>query len=168
MNLVTKSMFSIREDHLALLQLLEENEGELTPEIEQSLALTEQEFQEKAVSYAYVIKGFDGTESIIDAELERLLKLKQQAARRKELFKDRLSAAMLQFGVEKIETPTLKLSFRKSEAIEITDETCIPTAFQEEVPATWKISKTKIKEAIKAGEIVPGAQIVTKQNLQIK
>jgi hypothetical protein len=166
--LLTKSMFQIREDHLTLLTLIEDAEGELTHEIESALQLTEEQFQDKAISYGYVIKGFDNTESIIEDEIERLMVLKQRAAKRKELFKERLASAMLEFGVEKIESPTLKLSFRKSEAVEITDETVIPQECKELIPETWKISKTKIKEAIKAGEEVPGAELVTRKNLQIK
>ncbi|WP_410174656.1 siphovirus Gp157 family protein [Pseudomonas helleri] len=33
---------------------------------------------------------------------------------------------------------------------------------------TYSVSKTKIKEAIKAGKVVSGAALITKQNLQIK
>ena len=74
---------------------------------------------------------------------------------------------MQQFGVEKIETPTLKLSFRKSESVEIIDEKDVPGNFFE-TKTVSTVSKTKIKEAIKEGQTIPGAQLITKQNLQIK
>lgn len=164
---LTKPLYQIRQDHYELLSHIEESGGELTPEIEQALQLSEEEFESKAVSYAYVIKGFDGTEDIIDKEIERLSELKEKAVKRKELFKQRLSDAMQQFGVEKIETPTLKLSFRKSESIEITDVTKIAGKYLEE-KKTYTISKIKIKESIKEGISVPGAELKTNYNLQIK
>jgi CxxC motif-containing protein len=162
-----KSLYNIRIDHLSLLQEIEENEGELTPELETALALTEEEFQDKAISYGFVIKTFDNDIDIIEAEMKRLYTLKEKAERRKELFKQRLSEAMQQFGVEKITTPLLKLSFRKSESVEITGDENIPEEYFD-VKMVSTISKTRIKEAIKAGEIVKGAELVVKQNLQIK
>jgi hypothetical protein len=162
-----KSLYNIRIDHLSLLKEIEENEGELTPELETALALTQDELQDKAISYGFVIKHFDNDIDIIEAEMKRLYSLKEKAERRKELFKQRLSEALQQFGVEKITTPLLKLSFRKSEAVEITDGESIPAEYYDEKIVTT-LSKTRIKEAIKEGQIVKGAELVTKQNLQIK
>ncbi|HYE53701.1 MAG TPA: siphovirus Gp157 family protein [Chitinophagaceae bacterium] len=162
-----KTLYNIRQDHLTLLALIEENEGELTPDIEQQLVLTEEEFQDKAVSYAYVIKAFENTGDVIDAEIKRLSALKEKAVKRRELFKQTLSDAMQQFGIEKIEHPFVKLSFRKSEVVDIVDETKIPEDYME-YKIVGTISKTKIKEAIKEGVNVPGASIKEKKNLQIK
>lgn len=162
-----RPLYQIRAEHLNILQLIEESDGELTPEVESALAITEEEFQSKAVSYGYVIKGFEDTSSVIDAEIERLTNLKYRASRKLELFKQTLSQAMQEFGVEKVETPTLKLSFRKSEAIEITDEGAIPVEYIDE-KVTTSISKTRIKEALKEGRAVAGAQLVQRKSLQIK
>lgn len=162
----TRPLYQIRQDHINLITLLEESGGNLTPEIEQALQLTNEEFESKAVSYAYVVKGFEDTIQTIDNEIERLLTLKEKAVKRSELFKKNLSDAMQQFGIEKIKTATLSLSFRKSESVEITDASQVPlSCIEEKVIKT--ISKTKIKEAIKKGMTVPGAQLVTNQNLQI-
>lgn len=162
-----KNLYEIRQDHLSLLKIIEDAEGELTPEIENSLSLTEEEFQSKAISYGFVIKGFEDSADIIDREIKRLQVLQQKAINRQDLFKSRLSEAMIQFGVEKIESPTLKLSFRKSEAVEITDEASIPSEFYD-VKTVSTISKSRIKEIIKAGEEVPGATLIKRQNLQVK
>jgi hypothetical protein len=162
-----QSLYNIRIEHLELLQAIEENEGELTPELEQALSLTAEAFQEKAISYGFVLKSFDNNVAIIQNEINRLTLLKQSAENKKELFKARLSEAMQEFGVEKIKTPTLSLSFRKSESVEIINEDLLPPFFKNakivETP-----DKALIKESIKAGQQVPGAQLVTKNNLQIK
>jgi DNA gyrase/topoisomerase IV subunit A len=149
------------------MQIIEDQEGEITPEVETALQLTSDNFNEKALSYGLVVKHFDDEATVIEKEIERLSRLLAQAKKRKELFKQTLCDAMQQFSVEKIETPTLKLSFRKSESIELTDESKVPFSYVEE-KVIKTISKTKIKEDIKQGIQVPGAQLVTKQNLQIK
>ena len=74
---------------------------------------------------------------------------------------------MLEFGIDEINTPTLKLSFRKSEAIEILDEDEIAVEFIK-VKETKTVDKTKLKAAIKEGRPVAGAKLVINQNLQIK
>lgn len=114
-------MYDIRIEHLNLMQMIEDAEGEMTPEVEQALVLTQDQFNEKALSYGLVVKHFEDEESVIAREMERLSEKLSQAKKRKELFKQKLSDAMQQFGVEKIETPTLKLSFRKSQSTEVDD-----------------------------------------------
>lgn len=164
---MNQSLYHIRAEHLEIIDAIEQNEGELTPEIEMALSLTEEQFQEKAISYGWVIKKFDDNDSIIDAEIKRLTALKKSNENKQIRFKDALSGAMLQFGVEKIETPTLKLSFRKSESVEIFDEKEIPTEYVDE-KIVHTISKIRIKEDLKKGLVVKGANLLTKQNLQIK
>lgn len=164
---MNNSLYHIRAEHLEIIYAIEENEGELTPEIEMALSLTEEQFQEKAISYGYVIKRFEDNASLIDAEIKRLTELKKRAERNYDRFKENLSGAMIQFGVEKIETPTLKLSFRKSESVEIFDEKEIPIEYVDE-KIVHTISKTRIKEDLKKGIAVKGANLLTKQNLQVK
>ena len=78
-------------------------------------------------------------------------------------------------GVDKVETARNKLSFRKNPPkVVFADE----SAFVEWALANEKgyflsygkptISKTRVKDAIDSGEIIPGAQIVNSLNLQIR
>jgi hypothetical protein len=165
--LINRPLYQIRQDHINLLTLIEENDGELTPELDQALSITKEEFESKALSYGFITKTFDDTTDVIDKEIKRLQELKQKAAKRSELFKQRLAEAMNEFGIEKLDTPTLKLSFRKSESVEIVDEEKIPEDYLVTKQVTT-ISKTAIKEAIKEGQIVPGAELKQNRNLQIK
>ena len=70
-------------------------------------------------------------------------------------------------GASKFETAKVKLSFRASEAVEITDQNEIPKDFLVE-KVTVAPDKAAIKAAIKNGIYIPGAEIVRKENLQIK
>lgn len=187
MQLQTNSMYQIRGEHLGLLKIIEEAEGELTPEIEQQLALTQEEFEDKAVSYGFVVKSFEDVEEVIDKEIKRLQVLKAKAGKRAETFKARLDEAMQQFGVEKIKTPTLTLSYRSSKPVELVEDfkekflenVSIMVVLKEDAPADMAHlieyfdvsaapSKTRIGDALKAGALIEGAKIVEKKNLQIK
>lgn len=164
--LAPNNLFNIQREYLQLLGQIEEAEGEITPEIEQALQFTESKMQEAGVNLGLVIKAMEYWIDDIDEEQKRLDGLKAKAVKSKELLKNRLTAAMQQFGIERISSPTINLSFRKSEAIEITEESAIPAAYLI-MPPPYP-GKTLIKEAIKKGITVPGAELVQRKSLQIK
>lgn len=187
MQLQTRSMYTIRADHQWLLKLIEESEGELTDDLEQSLVLTQDEFESKAISYGYVVKMHEDVEEILDKEIKRLQALKAKAGKRADKFKDTLEKAMKEFGFETIKTETLTLSYRKSKPVELTDDfaenflsnVSVEVKPKEGAPEyinklieffdfKGAPSKTRIGDALKAGAELEGARIVEKKNLQIK
>ena len=141
--------------------------GEIKPEIMQQLSISRNELETKAVDYGYVIKAFDDEINIIDREIERLEERKAYVKKNKERMKTIVSSAMEEFGINKIKSETLQLSFRKSESVDIFDESLIDDKFKK-VKTEISLDKTAIKNAIKNGEDVQGAKIVEKNNLQIK
>jgi len=68
---------------------------------------------------------------------------------------------------EKFDSPRASVSWRKSEAVEIVNEFDIPDQYVA-IKQSSVIDKTAIKAAIKNGEVVRGASLVEKQNIQIK
>ena len=141
--------------------------GEIKPEIIQQLSISRNELETKAVDYGYVIKAFDDEIDIIEREIERLEERKAYVKKNKERMKTIVSSAMEEFGINKIKSETLQLSFRKSESVEVFDESLIDEKFKK-VKTEISLDKTAIKNAIKNGEDVQGAKIVEKNNLQIK
>ncbi len=64
---------------------------------------------------------------------------------------------------------TFTLSYRKSEAVKIDDQSKIPFEYiRTPEPPAPQPDKTAIKEALKAGQLVPWATIEVRKNLQIK
>jgi hypothetical protein len=160
-----KSIYQLTTEALEIASLLEENE--LTPEIEQALVINQDELKEKSLNYAYVIRTFEDDVTTIENEIKRLRALKEAKTNSIERLKESISTAMNIYGIEKVESPLLKLSFRKSESVEITNEEVLPMSFKTE-KVTYTPNKTKIKEAIKNGETVFGAILQINYNLQIK
>jgi hypothetical protein len=159
------TLYNITNEQKALLAKIEANEGELTPEILERIEITEELFHSKAADYGYVIKTFEDTSSVIDKEIKRLQELKKKADNNAERLKQRIKDAMIQFGYEKVETPTITLSFRKSESVEITDESLISNEYMR---FKSEPDKTEIKKALKEGKSVHGAMLIENKNLQIK
>ena len=158
-----KSLFNITAEAQAIASALEE--GELSPEMKTALSINQNELQEKAINYAYVIKTVESDISTIDEEIKRLQALKKAKSNAIDRMKEAVVNAMSIYGLEKVETPTLKLSIRRSESVEVLDNL-------DERYTTTKVTvtpdKIRIKNAIKAGEKVDGARIVENYSLQIK
>lgn len=144
------------------------SEYELTEEIEKVLSINQNELQKKAIDYGYVIKSFESDVSTIDEEIKRLQALKSIRNNAIDRMKYALLEAMNVYGIEKVESPTMKLSIRNNpESVNIVNEYQIPKGFFKE-KVTLSIDKTAIKNCIKEGSDVPGATLVRNQSIQIK
>jgi hypothetical protein len=160
-----KSLYAIQADYLALASALEV--GELTPELESALAINEQELQQKAIGYAYVIKEAEANVDTIENEIARLMALKQAEKRKADALRSAISNAMQFYGVHEVKTATVKLSFRKSEGL-IGQADNLADEFVTLIPEQRKPNAAAIKAAIKEGRNVEGYEIETRWNLQIK
>ena len=161
------SLYTIEQNYLTLVENLIDNGGELTPELETELAITKQDLQNKGVCYGFIVKELEGNIDLIDLEIKRLNALKKPLVNSIDRLKNNLSQAMQMFDVTELKTPLLKINFRKSESVEVTDIDLLDADFVK-TTITKAADKIAIKEAIKQGENVQGAVLVTNQNLQIK
>jgi hypothetical protein len=167
---MNKSLYHISTEAKELVSALEENEGELNPDIESALRINQNELQEKSINYAYAIKTVSNDVDAISEEIKRLQALKKAKDNTIQRLKDTVVNAMQIYGLEKVETPTLKLSIRRSEAVIIDDSftKVNPEGYYMTEKITYTPDKTMIKEAIKRGQNIEGARIIENYNLQIK
>lgn len=161
------TIYQIEQSYNQLAEELINNGGELTPELETALAITEEQLQNKSVAYSFVIKQMDADIDTIDAEIKRLQALKKQREKASQYLKERIKHAMELFSIEEIKTPLVKINFRKSESVEVDDVNQLPAAFKV-VKVTEQADKAAIKAALKDGADIIGCSIVQHRNLQIK
>jgi hypothetical protein len=160
-----KSLYNITTEALELVSALEE--GELTLELERALIINQNELQEKAINYGYAIKSMEDDVTVIAEEIKRLQAIKTAKNNAVDRMKESISNAMRLYGIEKISSPTLNLSFRKSETVEVDLVEALSDDFKI-VKTTVTADKIAIKKAIKEGQHVTGAFIKENFNLQIK
>ncbi len=155
-------LYEIKEAYLNILELEIDDEA-----FNKAIDAVELELSDKANSIGGLIKTLEAEQNAYKAEIERFKALSQSNEKKIERVKKYLSETMQDMNVPSLSTKQFKFSFRKSESVNIDDEALISDEFKtEEIKV--KISKTDIKKAIKAGQDVEGASLVTKQNLQIK
>jgi hypothetical protein len=137
----------------------------VSEEILAQLDIKESELTKKALDYAMVIKQNEYEADIIDLEIKRLTAMKKARNNTGDRLRKVIAEAMDKFGHPTVKTPTISLSIRKTESVEIIDENALPKE-----AGVWKFApdKKKIKEMIEAKQEVLGAEIVTKTSLTIK
>lgn len=99
----------------------------------------------------------------IKAEKNKLAEREKSARNKAESLKEFLTAYL---DGKKFETAKVVIKFRSVESINVSDVTALPEKY-------WRIKppeadKTAIKAAIKAGEVVEGAELVKNQSISIK
>jgi hypothetical protein len=95
----------------------------------------------------------------------RALEEREKASEKKADSLSRYLQSML--AGEKFKTPKCAVSYRKTQAVNIVDETLIPNEYLR-FKTTSAPDKAAIKDAIKAGKDVPGAMLEERQSMTIK
>ena len=163
----TASIFQIREDIFYALEnvRVDEETGEITGQEEvNALAMSA---EEKAVSIGrYLLNKMafrDELKATIEFCKEQLRKEEREIEHLERLELIALDTA----NAKRIKAPGIVIGTRKSENLEIFDESQIPSEYLKE-KVTTAIDKAAIKIALKAGKEVPGAKIAENRNLSIK
>lgn len=122
------NIWQIQQDLLDIFNELEENGGELTPELEDKLNITQSEFKNKIENYLYVIKQTESDINACDAEAKRLTALKKSKQNTVDRIKSIIAKAIEQFGDENkngnrfIDLGTAKITVRTSNKVIVNDD----------------------------------------------
>lgn len=158
------SLYQIETEHLALMQQIENAEGEITEEIAEQLEINESQLQSKSIAYLSVIKSKESFNSQIDEEIKRLQAMKKRNNTLVTNLKNRLLDAVKLFG--DFESGLSKFGTRKSSSVEVENVNALPKEFKV-IKVTEQADKSALKKAIKEGQEIEGVSIVEKLNLKI-
>lgn len=164
------TLYEINQEIAAIiddLEYIDEETGEVYIS-EEALARLQQLNIDRDVKLENIgafIKNLDAEVKAMKDEIKNLRERIGRKERKAEQLAQMVNVDLQAHGETKKEFPKVAYSFRKSTAVEITDEEKLP---KEYMKVTYEPSKTEIKKAIQKGLEVPGAELVEKQNLQIK
>jgi hypothetical protein len=165
------NLFQITQEFLELASLIEEAGGEVNDAILEELAISRDNFAHKAEGYTKLILKWESEAEAASAEIKRIQALKKTKDNAIARLRDTLLQALMVFGsedskgIKRYETALLKLSTRRSAAVEITDETALP---DEAFVIKREVSKTAIKRLLEDGMEIDGAAIKENVSLQIR
>jgi hypothetical protein len=162
---MNKSLFNITQERLSIEALVEQMEGELTPEMEESLKINEKDLSIKGESYIIMLEKMHAAiefnkryKEQAEANIKRIQKAKER------LEKNLLDAAIL-FG--EFEAGIHTVGTRKSESLVIVDKEKLDNKYKKvKITESWDIAG--MKKDYKSGEQVPGVELQENKNLKIK
>lgn len=145
-----------------MLNCIDAETGEVI-DVEKLEAL-ELEKEQKFENVALWIKNMEAENAAINAEIDTLNSRVNRNKKKIESLKNWLVYAL---DGEKFSTAKCEIRWRRSESVYIPDETKIAKKYFKK-ETTYKLDKQGIKELLKSGVKVKGAELVQKQNPQIK
>ena len=119
---------------------------------------------EKIENVALYVKNLKYEAEAIKSEIDNLksrAEIKNKKAEKLTNYLDKVLCG------EKLETPKVALSYRKSTAVKIENEELLPDEFMT-IKIDKKPNKVAIAKLLKNGETITGCELIEKQNLQIK
>ena len=163
------SLYELSSTYLKALDDLTDPELDLPLEVvNDTLETLGDEMETKAINVTKFMRNMEATANAIKEAETQMAKRRKALENRIKWMKDYLKGSMEHTGITKIECPYFKLSIQKNPvSVNILNEAKIPTQFKEQV-ISWKIDKTAIKNAIKSGETIPGAELLNGTRLVIR
>lgn len=125
---IEQSIFNIEADLEVIFMELEDNGGELTPELEQRLMITQENFENKVSKYVKAIRYYEDNVSILKGRkkgIDDLLKVRENRVKR---LRAVITDAVTRYGVKGksgnsvLELWDAKLFTRNTEAIELKED----------------------------------------------
>ena len=136
--------------------------------IVEALDKVDGEFEEKAENIGKFIKLLDANSKAIDEEIKRLTKLKKSNDNQKNWLKNYLYNAMKLLDKLKLKTKFFNFWIQKNPiSLKITDETKLPDTYKETEVITT-INKEALKEDLKNGLVIEGAELAQGEGLRIR
>lgn len=145
--------------------IVDEETGEVTGF--EAVDALDAEFEDKAEAYALTIKNLLAFSGSAKEEADKLNTRAKAAKNKADRLKEHLALSMNAVGKTKIETARAALSFRKSTQVQILDSEKLPDELCK-IVTERKPDKTEIGKILKSGKPVPGAELETRMNLQVK
>lgn len=151
-------------DHISKLNEMLENGEE---GLEDTLESLDMAFEDKVESILKFWRSKKVEAEAIKAEETRLADRRKRVEKEAEWLHQYVEREMVRLGKEKIKSPLFTVSMRLNPpSVSVLDKSLIPSAYFTVSEPT--LSKSKILEEYKAGNIVPGVEIRQLRSLQIR
>ena len=145
-------------------------ESETDEEMASALAdITAGQIEVKAQSYCQLIASLEGFSDQCKAEADRISKAAKFAKNKADRIKEHMKECLINADIMSLQSGTFKVTLQNNPPAlsELNRDEC-PASYRVIIPETWEADKARIKEALKAGESVPGYDLTVGKSLRIK
>lgn len=140
--------------------------GEITPEVEQALAVTESALKTKVDAYHYVDEMLEADAAFFKRKADAFSALAKRFANAQDRLRGNMKLAMQTLQLKEVKGKDYRWVLKRSAPkLVIDDASALPDECVIQVVET-KPDKDRIKELLKEGHIVPGARLEEVDALQ--
>lgn len=156
---MNKNLMTIAEDALALEQLILENGGELTPELEAWLDEVDRRLSTKADSYSFAIDRFESTAEVLRKRAESYVAAARTLDNTVARLKDRIKTAIMMMEKREVRGKEIVFKLQNSAAKLVLKDIELPKAYM--IAETfYRPDRERILAELKDGAIIPGAVLL--------
>lgn len=186
--------FDLVKDYKEIMELISENEGEITDEIAERLTINKSELNSKIDSSVRFMGLLDSKNQYISDEIAKLQRYIQKNEKTKDIVKYYMIQAIKKYGILNktgnsfVDTTLNKVTVTKSKQVVIIDVDKVPTDYTtfkvktkltseqflklkeilgDDVEFEPVVSLKSISDVLKSGEELPYAELKTNENLKI-
>ena len=153
-------LYEITDAYLSL------DEAEKTEDVIKVLDSIKDEFDKKAENTVKVIRNFEADIQALRDEEKRLADKRKSLEKKKEDLKEYLYFNMERMKVRKVNAGIFDINIQKNPpSIKILDEATIPLKYK---ILTYNLDKKQLKEDIKNGLEIDGAELVQTEGIRIR
>jgi len=161
------NLYSLNEMYLEALEGAIDENGEIQNEtLAELLGEVGEELEKKALNVACFIKNLSTEADAIKLEIDRLTERKRKALKKAESLERYLESVL---DGKKFKDARAEITWRKSTSVSVTNAIeDFAKIYADLVRVKYEPDKTAIKKRLEQGDKILGAEIVTKQGIQIK
>ena len=157
------NLYTLSHNYQQVLSLIEDGQDGMEDTLE---SLTDA-IEDKAENIAKIIKTVEGEATALKLEEQRLADRRKSLENNAKGLKKYLEKSMQDAGMKKIKGQLFSFNIQKNApSVEVLDDSVIPEIFFT-IPQPV-LDKTIIKEQLKLGFEIPGAQLTQGESLRIK
>lgn len=162
------ALFELASDFRALADKLNDSEMDQQT-IADTLDGASGDLEEKIINTAKYYRNIDADADKIEEAAKAMMARAKTLRTHAGHIKQYLQSNMERAGLQKVNSPWFVVSLAQNpEAVTVDDESLIPRDYFREIPASYQLDKSLLKQAIKDGFVVPGAHLSRGTSLRIK
>ena len=157
------SLYELTQDVLYLQELLES--GEIDEQVYAD-SVESMCVDGKIENVCRVVRNLEAKATAYKAEIDRMTARKKTVENGVKRLKDSVLAYMLTANVEKLDAGVFNLSVGTSKSVAVWDKARLPEEYL--LPQEVKVDKIALGKALKAGEVIDGAELVESTHLKMR
>lgn len=163
------NLFEISNDYQFLLSnSFDPETGEVNEEMLSELDTTLVKVEDKSIAVASYIKNLDAEKKAIEEVKKSMGERERKLELRVEWLTNYLKSNMERCGINEIKSPYFDIKIKKCPvSVDIFDENNVPEDYKKHKQVI-SIDKTKIREELQMGVVIPGATLKQNTRLAIK